>query len=259
MMVPVAICRTLLTVPPFPCPRSFKTSKSSLFRSSLYSIPISSCAVCLAFSPLLPPGICRSLSEGATVRGAGAAKASPFTFLRFSVRTEPMASDIVTSCCELCSALWAVRRRGSTAECCSFYGQQVRGGQCWRIAGDAEAISREHRPLSNLIGISPGPGKYTQGCRGGCRIYSQLSGSGSRFWSTNSSGLAFGATSRTWGSALLCGTRAGKAGSGERKSSSSMFARLEDIFERGQTGSRMGWSYKHVCLMVLRFLHGDWA
>jgi hypothetical protein len=84
------------------------------------------------------------------------------------------------------------------------------GGQCWRIAGDAEAISREHRPLSNLIGISPGPGKYTQGCRGGCRIYSQRSGS--RFWSTNSSGLAFGATSRTWGSALLCGTRAGRAG-----------------------------------------------
>jgi hypothetical protein len=88
--------------------------------------------------------------------------------------------------------------------------QQVSGGQCWRIAGDAEAISREHRPLSNLIGISPGPGKYTQGCGGGCRIYSQRSGS--RFWSTNSSGLAFGATSRTWGSALLCGTRAGKAG-----------------------------------------------
>ena len=122
MMVPVAICRTLLTVPPFPCPRSFKTSKSSLFRSSLYSIPISSCAVCLAFSPLLPPGICRSLSEGATVRGAGAAKASPFTFLRFSVRTEPMASDIVTSCCELCPALWAVRCRESMAECCRFYG-----------------------------------------------------------------------------------------------------------------------------------------
>jgi hypothetical protein len=38
------------------------------------------------------------------------------------VRTEPMASDIVTSCCELCPALEAVRCRESRAECCSFYG-----------------------------------------------------------------------------------------------------------------------------------------
>jgi hypothetical protein len=151
--------------------------------------------------------------------------------------------------------------------------QQVSGGQCWRIAGDAEAISREHRPLSNLIGISPGPGKYTQGCRGGCRIYSQRSGS--RFWSTNSSGLAFGATSRTWGSALLCGTRAGKAGQagqarqgkarqgrlGRKKMLEFNVRKVGRYFRKGdrQTGSRMDWSYKHVCLMVLSFLHGDWA
>jgi len=118
MMVPVAIWRTLLTVPPFPCPRSFKTSKSSLLRSNLYSIPISSCAVCLAFSLLLPPGICRSLSEGATVRGAGAARASPFTFLRFSVRTEPMASDIARICARHSGA---TRCRGTRWESCSSY------------------------------------------------------------------------------------------------------------------------------------------
>jgi hypothetical protein len=94
MIVPVAMCRTLLTVPPFPWPRSLKTSRSSLFRSSLYSIPISSCAVCLVLSLPTPPGIWRSLSEGATARGAGAAKASPFTFFRFRVRTAPMFSDI---------------------------------------------------------------------------------------------------------------------------------------------------------------------
>jgi len=168
------MCRTLLTVPPFPCPRSFKTSKSSLFRSSLYSIPISSCAVCLAFSLLLPPGICRSLSEGATVRGAGAARASPLTFLRFSVRTEPMASDMARSAasCARHSGRQGVERRWRRA----LWRQQVRG-QCWRRAGDAEAIWREQRHpwiilsdsllgLTNIRRVAEEVAEFTVNCQG---------------------------------------------------------------------------------------------
>lgn len=44
MMVLVGMCLTLLTVPPFPEPRSFRISKSSGRKSRLNSIPISSWA-----------------------------------------------------------------------------------------------------------------------------------------------------------------------------------------------------------------------
>lgn len=92
MTVPVAICRTLLTVPPFPLPSSFSTSRSSRFRSSLYSIPISSWAV----RPLAASSRAAwSSFEGAGARGAGAFRARPFTFLRFIVRTPKPSPDIV--------------------------------------------------------------------------------------------------------------------------------------------------------------------
>lgn len=42
----VGTCRHLLTVPPFPHPNSFITSKSSLLRSNLNSTPISRVASC---------------------------------------------------------------------------------------------------------------------------------------------------------------------------------------------------------------------
>jgi hypothetical protein len=130
IIVPVAMCRTLLTVPPLPWPRSFSTSKSSLFKSSLYSMPISNCAVCRVLSLALPPGIWRSLSEGATGRGAGAARARPLTFFLFRVRTEPMLSDI------LGFSLWGKCGTRSTGPLdqlleCEACGVARTGGAAW--------------------------------------------------------------------------------------------------------------------------------
>jgi hypothetical protein len=144
MIVPVAMCRTLLTVPPFPWPRSLKTSRSSLFRSSLYSIPISSCAVCLVLSLPTPPGIWRSLSEGATARGAGAAKASPFTFFRFRVRTAPMFSDIL--------GYWSAHRTRAEDLRAGRRGQAppTRG----RCRGDTIAVEAGCRSRSSGVSIS---------------------------------------------------------------------------------------------------------
>lgn len=144
MIVPVAMCRTLLTVPPFPWPRSLKTSRSSLFRSSLYSIPISSCAVCLVLSLPTPPGIWRSLSEGATARGAGAAKASPFTFFRFRVRTAPMFSDIL--------GYWSAHRTRAEDLRAGRRGQEppTRG----RCRGDTIAVEAGCRSRSSGVSIS---------------------------------------------------------------------------------------------------------
>jgi hypothetical protein len=100
MIVPVAICLTLLTVPPFPLPSSFNTSRSSLFRSSLYSTPISSCCVFPASSSisLLSRMV---LSSGSAGRGGGLFNARPLTFLRLSVRA-PKASDMVKCVCGFC-------------------------------------------------------------------------------------------------------------------------------------------------------------
>ena len=192
-MVPVAIWRTLLTVPPFPCPRSFKTSRSSLLRSNLYSIPISSCAVCLAFSLLLPPGICRSLSEGAIVRGAGAARASPFTFLRFSVRTEPMASDISRICARH-SGLQDVEGRGGRAAALMAPARERSNVEGWQMMRTQYRESKDTLEQSYRYFVSPC--KYTQGCRRGYRNHRQLFGV-----EILVDGMAFGATSRTWGNA----------------------------------------------------------
>lgn len=77
MMILVAGCMTLLTVPPFPAPSSFKIWKSSVFRSSWNSTPISRVS-----TATLLPGTCASapLVAGAF---AGAAIARPIGFLRF--------------------------------------------------------------------------------------------------------------------------------------------------------------------------------
>src|SRR5690606_31971599 len=55
MVVPVVICLTLLTVPPLPEPSSLMNSRSSGRKSSLYSIPISSCSFLLGSSLPGPP------------------------------------------------------------------------------------------------------------------------------------------------------------------------------------------------------------
>jgi hypothetical protein len=81
----VPACMTLLTVPPFPAPSSFSTTKSSLLRSSLNSRPISRVSVLLLSVFPSAPGICESPSEGFDDFAGGALSASPFTFFRFKV------------------------------------------------------------------------------------------------------------------------------------------------------------------------------
>src|SRR5436305_10648956 len=81
----VPACITLLTVPPFPAPSSFRTTRSSLFRSSLNSRPISRVSVPLPSVFPNPPGKCESPSEGFDVFEGGAFRARPLTFLRFKV------------------------------------------------------------------------------------------------------------------------------------------------------------------------------
>lgn len=71
MMVPVVRCFTLLTVPPFPDPSSLRMSRSSGFKSSLYSMLISSCS-----SSFLD-------SAGGGGFAADGVRARPLTFLRF--------------------------------------------------------------------------------------------------------------------------------------------------------------------------------
>lgn len=83
MTVPVVMCLTLLTVPPFPDPSSLRMFRSSGFRSSLYSMPISSCSSSL-----------RASAGGGGFAAAGV-RASPFTFLRFierGAKGSPMAA-----------------------------------------------------------------------------------------------------------------------------------------------------------------------
>jgi hypothetical protein len=84
MMVPVDKCLTLLTVPPLPDPSSFRTSSSSGRKSSLYSMPISSCSSLLASSLPLSASYLFSAVGGGF--GAAGVRASPLTFLRFMER-----------------------------------------------------------------------------------------------------------------------------------------------------------------------------
>jgi hypothetical protein len=90
----VPACMTLLTVPPFPAPSSFSTTKSSLLRSSLNSRPISRVSVLLLSAFPNAPGICESPSEGFDAFAGGALSASPLTFFRFKVLALNV-SDIV--------------------------------------------------------------------------------------------------------------------------------------------------------------------
>jgi len=85
MITLVEACMTLLTVPPFPAPSSFKTMRSSLRRSSLNSNPISNVSVRSLSELPHDPGICESPSDGLAVRGGGAFSAKPFTFFLFNV------------------------------------------------------------------------------------------------------------------------------------------------------------------------------
>ena len=80
----LGLCKTLLTVPPLPAPKSLSTTKSSLLRSSLNSTPISRVSGFSLLRPARPPGICESPAGGVAGLG-GAASARPFTFLRFMV------------------------------------------------------------------------------------------------------------------------------------------------------------------------------
>ena len=92
----VPACMTLLTVPPFPAPSSFSTTRSSLLKSNLNSRPISSVSVLLLSMLPRAPGICESPSEGFGALAGGALNARPLTFLRLSVLALK-GSDIVTA------------------------------------------------------------------------------------------------------------------------------------------------------------------
>ena len=76
----VEACMTLLTVPPFPAPSSFRIMRSSLRRSSLNSRPISSVSVRLLSRFPRAPGICASPSDGLEALGAGLLRVSPLAF-----------------------------------------------------------------------------------------------------------------------------------------------------------------------------------
>jgi len=89
----VAVCITLLTVPPFPAPSSFRIWRSSLRRSSLNSTPISRVSPRFSSFPLAP-GICASVAAGAAL-GAGALRASPLTFFLFIVRVANASLDML--------------------------------------------------------------------------------------------------------------------------------------------------------------------
>lgn len=94
MTVFVGMCLTLLTVPPFPAPKSLMNSRSSGLRSKLNSMPISSwAALSSSFCPCIPPKLAFSAVGGGF--GAAGVRARPLTFLRFIERGAKPASAMV--------------------------------------------------------------------------------------------------------------------------------------------------------------------
>ena len=114
----VAACCTLLTVPPLPEPSSRRTIRSSAFKSSWNSTPISSVS-CLSSLARLP-GTWASPAEGAGF-GGGALRASPLRFFLFIVLGLNGSAILLVGCAGRCQTSGIVSKR----ECHKLYSSEA--------------------------------------------------------------------------------------------------------------------------------------